>query len=44
MLRIAPLSDTSMFYIKYITMHEVHMHAGAEARGLSSHTYAQTIQ
>ena len=40
MLLIAPLSDASMFYIKYLTMHEVHMHAGTEARGLSSHTYA----
>ena len=51
-----------MFYIKYLTMHKVHMQAGAirqllyglcactgdnalaKARGLSSRTYAQTIQ
>ena len=51
-----------MFYAKYLTMHKMHMHAGAirqllygcayvwednqlaKARGLSSHTYAQTIQ
>ena len=28
---IAPLSDIPMFYIKYmyLTMHKVHMHAGA---------------
>ena len=26
---IAPLSDTQMFYIKYLTMHKVHMYAGA---------------
>ena len=26
---IAPLSDIPMFYIKYLTMHTVHMHAGA---------------
>ena len=25
----APLSDIPMFYIKYLTMHKVHMHAGA---------------
>ena len=28
-LMIAPLSDVPMFYIKYLTMHKVHMHAGA---------------
>ena len=51
-----------MFYMKYLTMYEVHMHAEAirtllhgcayvreenpltKARGLSSRTYAQTIQ
>ena len=26
---IAPLRDIPMFYIKYLTMHKVHMHAGA---------------
>ena len=26
---IAPLSDIPMFHIKYLTMHKVHMHAGA---------------
>ena len=26
---IAPLSDSPMFYIRYLTMHKVHMHAGA---------------
>ena len=25
---IAPLTDILMFYIKYFTMHKVHMHAG----------------
>ena len=29
MLFIAPLNDMPMFYIKYLTMHKVHMHAGA---------------
>ena len=51
-----------MFYITYLTMYDVNIHAGAirkllygcayvwednplaKARGLSSHTYAQTIQ
>ena len=51
-----------MFYIKYLTMHKVHMHTGAirqllyglcvctgdnplaKGRGLSSRTYAQTVQ
>ena len=28
-LIIAPLSDIPMFYIKYLTMHKVHTHAGA---------------
>ena len=60
---IAPLSDISMFYSKYLTIHKVHMRAGAirqllyscmyvcmgdnplaQARGLSSRSYAQTIQ
>ena len=27
--RIAPLSDIRMFYIRYLTMHKVHIHAGA---------------
>ena len=47
---IAPLSDIRMFYIRYLTMHKVHMYAGAirqlklaKARGLSSRTYAQTL-
>ena len=26
---IAPLSDIRMFYIRYLTMHKVHMHADA---------------
>ena len=26
---IAPLSDIPMFYIKYLTMHRVHVYAGA---------------
>ena len=26
---IAPLSDIRMFYIRYLTMHKVNMHAGA---------------
>ena len=25
----APLSDIPMFYIKYLTMHKVHIHVGA---------------
>ena len=59
---IALLSDISMFYVKYLIMHKVHMHAAAirqllyglcvctgdnplaKAHGLSSCTYAQTIQ
>ena len=28
-LLIAPFSDIPMFYIKYLTMYKVHMHAGA---------------
>ena len=28
-LMIAPLSDIQMFYIKYLTMHKVHMHTGS---------------
>ena len=27
-LIIAPLSDIPMFYIKYLTLHKLHMHAG----------------
>ena len=26
---MATLSDIPMFYIKYLTMHKMHMHAGA---------------
>ena len=59
---IAPLGYIRMFFIGYLTIHKVHMHAGAisqllyglcaytgdnpraKARGLSSRTYAQTVQ
>ena len=38
---IAPLSDTLMFYIKYLTMHKVHMHAGAIRQLLYGCAYVQ---
>ena len=28
-MNTAPLSDIQIFYIKYLTMHKVHMHTGA---------------
>ena len=40
---IAPLSDIPMFYIKYLTMHKVHMHAGAIMQLLYVCAYAREI-
>ena len=31
---IAPFSDIPMFYIKYLAIHKVHMHAGTTIRQL----------
>ena len=42
-LLIAPLSDSSMFYIKYLTMHKVHMHAGAISQLLYGCVYVREI-
>ena len=42
------MSDIPMFYIKYLTMHKVHMHASAIRQLFYGRafvrTYAQTIQ
>ena len=40
---IAPLSDISMFNIKYLTMHKVHMHAGAIRQLLYGCVYVREI-
>ena len=40
---IAPLSDIPMFYIKYLTMHKVHMHAGAIRQLLYGCEYVREI-
>ena len=42
-LIIAPLSDIPMFYIKYLTMHKVHMHAGAIRQLWYGCVYVQEI-
>ena len=38
-----PLSDIPMFYIKYLTMHKVHMHAGAIRQLLYGCAYVREI-
>ena len=40
---IAPLSHLPMFYIKYLTMHKVHMHAGAIRQLLYGCAYEREI-
>ena len=40
---IAPLSDIPMFYIKYLTMHKVHMHAGVIRQLLYGCAYVREI-
>ena len=40
---IAPLSVIPMFYIKYLTMHKVHMHAGAIRQLLYGCAYVRGI-
>ena len=40
---IAPLSDIPMFYIKYLTMHKLHMHAGAIRQLLYGCAYVREI-
>ena len=40
---IAPLSDIPMFYIKYLTMHKVHMHADAIRQLLYGCAYVREI-
>ena len=40
---IEPLSDMPMFYIKYLTMHKVHMHAGALRQLLYGRAYVREI-
>ena len=40
---ISPLSDIPMFYIKYLTMHKVHMHAGAIRQLLYGCAYVRGI-
>ena len=42
-LIIAPLSDIPMFYIKYLTLHKLHMHAGEIRQLLYSSAYVQEI-
>ena len=42
-LLIAPLSDISMFYFKYLTTHKVHMHAGAIRQLLYGCVYVREI-
>ena len=40
---IAPLSDIQMFYIKYLTMYKMHMHAGVISKLLYGCAYVQKI-
>ena len=40
---IAPLSDIPIFYIKYLTFHKVHMHAGAIRQLLHGCAYVREI-
>ena len=40
---IAPLSDIPLFYIKYLTMHKVHMHSGAMRQLLYGCAYVREI-
>ena len=40
---IAPLNDIPMFYIKYLTMHKGHMHAGAKKQLLYDCAYVREI-
>ena len=40
---VALLSDTPMFYIKYLTMYKVHMHAGAIRMCLYGCAYVREI-
>ena len=40
---IAPLGDISSFYFKYLTMHKVHMHAGAIRQLLYGCVYVREI-
>ena len=40
---IAPLSDIPMFYIKYLTMHKVYIHAGAIRQLLYGCAYVREI-
>ena len=40
---IAPLSDIRMFYISYLTMQKVHMHAGAIRQLLYGCAYVREI-
>ena len=40
---MALLSDILMFYIKYLTKHKVHMHAGATRQLLYGCAYVQKI-
>ena len=40
---IAPLSDIPIYYIKYLTMHKVQMHAGARRQLLYGYAYVLEI-
>ena len=40
---IAPFSDVPMFYIKYLTMYKVHMHAGAIRKLLFGFVFVRMI-
>ena len=40
---LAPLSDIQMFYIKYLTIHKMHMHAGAIRQISYSCAYVREI-
>ena len=40
---IASLNDISIFYIKYLTMNKVHMHAGAIRKLLYGCAYGREI-
>ena len=40
---ITPLSDIPMFYIKYLTMHKVHVHASAIRQLLYGCAYVRKI-